>query len=87
VGLYATPGTEAQMDALAEGADIVVATPDRARAIYLKLGLNLNKVELLVMDDAELIVKQGLQLPVAELNNALIKCQRLVFTTVMHDND
>ncbi|GAB2694512.1 DEAD/DEAH box helicase [Mucilaginibacter koreensis] len=85
VGLYATPGTEAQMDAMAEGADIVVATPDRARAIYLKLGLNLNKVELLVMDDAELIVKQGLQLPVAELNNALVKCQRLVFSTVMHD--
>ncbi len=85
VGLYAAPGTEAQMDAMAEGADIVVATPDRARVIYLKLGLNLNKVELLVMDDAELLVKQGLQLPVAELNQALIKCQRLVFTEVMHD--
>ncbi|HWZ35062.1 MAG TPA: DEAD/DEAH box helicase, partial [Mucilaginibacter sp.] len=40
-GLYVTPGFESQMDALAEGADIVVATPDRARAIYLKLGLNL----------------------------------------------
>lgn len=85
VGLYAAPGTEAQMDALAEGADIVVATPDRARAIYLKLGLNLNKIELLVIDDADLIVKQGLQLPVAELANSITKCQHLVFTEVMHD--
>jgi len=85
VGLYAAPGTEAQMDALADGADIVVATPDRARAIYLKLGLNLNKIELLVIDDADLIVKQGLQLPVAELSNSITKCQRLVFTEVMHD--
>ena len=37
VGLYAAPGIETQMNALADGADIVVATPDRGRAIYLKL--------------------------------------------------
>jgi superfamily II DNA/RNA helicase len=85
VQLYAAPGIEAQMDALADGADIVIATPDRARALYLKLGLNLNKVELLVLDDAELIVKQGLQLPVVELANSIDKCQHLVFTEVMHD--
>jgi len=85
VGLYAATGTEAQMDALADGADIVVATPDRARAIYLKLGLNLNKIELLVVDDADLVVKQGLQLPVVELANSITKCQRLVFTEVIHD--
>jgi len=82
--LYAAPGIEAQMNALADGADIVIATPDRARAIYLKLGLNLNKIELFVVDDADLIVKQGLQLPVAELANSIIKCQHLVFTSVVH---
>ena len=85
VGLYAAPGTETQMNALADGADIVVATPDRARSIYLKLGLNLNKIELLIIDDAELIVKQGLQLPVNELANSITKCQHLVFTEVIHD--
>ncbi|NCD69150.1 DEAD/DEAH box helicase [Mucilaginibacter agri] len=85
VGLFAAPGIEAQMDAMADGADIVVATPDRARAIYLKLGLDVNKIELLVLDDADLIVKQGLQLPVAELANSIPKCQHLVFTEVVHD--
>ena len=85
VGLYVAPGIEAQMDALADGADIVVATPDRARAIYLKLGLNLNKIDLLVVDDAEQIVKQGLQLPVTELANSITKSQHLVFTEVLHD--
>ena len=85
VGLYAAPGVEAQMNALADGADIVVATPDRARAIYLKLGLNLNKIELFIVDDADEIVKQGLQLPVAELANSITRCQHLVFAEVMHD--
>ncbi|MBS7563017.1 DEAD/DEAH box helicase [Mucilaginibacter sp. Bleaf8] len=85
VPLFAAPGIEAQMDAMADGADIVVATPDRARAIYLKLGLDLNKIELLVIDDAELIVKQGLQLPVTELADSITKCQHLVFTEVVHE--
>ena len=85
VGLYAAPGIEAQMNALADGADIVVATPDRARAIYLKLGLNLNKIELFIVDDADQAVKQGMQLPLAELANSIGKCQHLVFTEVMHD--
>jgi len=84
VGLYAAPGTEAQMDALADGADIVVATPDRARAIYLKLGLNLNKILMFVVDDADQIVKQGLQLPLTELANSITRCQHLVFSEVLH---
>jgi superfamily II DNA/RNA helicase len=85
VSLHAGASVEQQMDDLADGADIVVATPDRARAIYLKLGLNLNKAEVLVVDDAQLIVKKGLQLPVVELANSIGKAQHLVFTEVMHD--
>lgn len=84
VSLIAGPSVESQMDELTDGVDIVVATPDRARAIYLKLGLNLNKIQMFVVDDADLIVKQGMQLPVNELANSIIKCQRLVFTSVMH---
>ncbi len=85
IGLYAATGMEAQLNALADGADIVVATPDRARAIYLKLGLNLNKIIMFIVDDAELIVKQGLQLPVVELARSIVKCQHLIFTEVVHD--
>jgi superfamily II DNA/RNA helicase len=84
VALHNAAGVEQQMDDLADGADIVVATPDRARAIYLKLGLNLNKVDFFVVDDAQAIVKQGLQLPVVELANSIGKAQRLVFSEVMH---
>jgi ATP-dependent RNA helicase RhlE len=83
-GLFTEPSIQPQMDALADGADIVVATPDRARAIYLKLGLNLNKIIMMVIDDAAEIVRLGAQLPVAELANSIIKCQHLVFTDVMH---
>jgi ATP-dependent RNA helicase RhlE len=85
VALYPEAGMESQMNALADGADIVVATPDRARAIYLKLGLNLNKIMMFIVDDAAEIVKRGMQLPVAELARSIVRCQHLVFTDVFHD--
>lgn len=85
IGLHADQSIETQMDTLADGADIVVATPDRARAIYLKLGLNLNKIIMFIVDDAELIIKKGMQLPVVELARSIIRCQHLIFTEVIHD--
>jgi superfamily II DNA/RNA helicase len=85
VSLHAGQTTEQNMDDLAEGSDIVVATPDRARAIYLKLGLNLNKVDFFAVDDAQLIIKKALQLPVVELANSIGRAQHLVFTEVMHE--
>lgn len=85
IGLYGTGGMEEEINDLLDGIDIVVATPTRARAVYLKLGLNLNRLQTFIVDDAEVIVKQGMQLPVAELARSAGKVQHLVFTTVVHD--
>jgi ATP-dependent RNA helicase RhlE len=85
MGLYGTGGMDAEISELALGVDIVVATPTRARAVYLKLGLNLSKLQTFIVDDAALIVKQGMQLPVAELARSAGRCQHLVFTEVMHE--
>ncbi|WP_214229148.1 DEAD/DEAH box helicase [Pedobacter sp. B4-66] len=85
IGLYGTGGMDEVIQELLDGIDIVVATPTRARAVYLKLGLNLNRLQMLIVDDAEVIVKQGMQLPVCELARSAGKVQQLIFTTVVHD--
>jgi len=85
VGIDHTGSIDAQMNELTDGVDIIVAVPDRARALYLKLALNTNKIQLFIVDNAELIVKKGLQLPVVELANSAQKAQHIVFTEVMHD--
>lgn len=85
VGIHADGSMEAQVNELTDGVDIVVAVPSRARAVYLKLGLNTNKIQLFVVDDAAEMVKLGMQLPINELANSIQKCQHLIFTDVMHD--
>jgi ATP-dependent RNA helicase RhlE len=86
VPLYKGIELQTQLDDLADGADIVVATPDQARFIYLKLALNLNKIFLYVVDDADMIVKNKLQLPVKELANSIQKAQHLVFSETFDHN-
>ncbi len=84
IGLRAGGSMEEEIEELVAGKDIVVATPNRARAIYLKLALNLNRIQTLIIDDAEEIIKQGMQTPVRELAESCGKVQHLVFSTVEH---
>lgn len=85
LGIDSRGTIDTQMNEITDGVDIIVAVPDRARALYLKLALNTNKIQLFIVDNAELIVKKGLQLPVVELANSAYKAQHLVFTEVLHE--
>ncbi|WP_443939128.1 DEAD/DEAH box helicase [Pedobacter sp. MW01-1-1] len=85
LGIDSRGTIENQMNEITDGCDIIVAVPDRARALYLKLALNTNKIQLFIVDNAELIIKKGLQLPVAELANSAYKSQHVVFSEVVHE--
>ncbi|WP_231389956.1 DEAD/DEAH box helicase [Sphingobacterium pedocola] len=85
MGLKASGSIEEEMEDLIRGVDIVVATPNRARAMYLKLGLNLNRIQTFIIDDAEEMVKQGMQTNVRELAQSCGKVQYLAFSTVEHE--
>lgn len=73
---------EEEVDGLFRGIDIVVATPKRAREVYLKLGLNLNRIQTFIIDDAEEIIRLGMQTPVKELARSCGKVQYLTFSNV-----
>ena len=85
MGLKTSGGMEEEIEGLVRGVDIVVATPARARAVYLKLGLNLNRIQTFVIDDADEIVKQGMQIRVRELAQSCGKVQYLAFSTAAHE--
>jgi ATP-dependent RNA helicase RhlE len=85
LGIDSRGAVDTQMNEITDGCDIIVAVPDRARALYLKLALNTNKIQFFIVDNAELIIKKGLQLPVVELANSAYKAQHIVFTEVLHE--
>lgn len=62
------------------GSDVVIGTPRRLFDLYLKQNLNLNKLKLFIIDDAELMIKHAYQSQIERLLQSLPKCQRLAFT-------
>lgn len=82
MGLQESKDIQEEVDELTLGIDIVVATPPRARAVYLKLGLNLNHIQTFIVDDAEEMIKKGMQTKVRELAQSCGKVQFLAFATV-----
>lgn len=73
-----------KIDKLAEaiyfGADVVIGTPVRVLELYFKRNLNINKIKLFAIDDAEMMIKNSNQGQIDRLALSLPKCQHLVFT-------
>ncbi|MGN6647495.1 MAG: DEAD/DEAH box helicase [Cytophaga sp.] len=85
LGVYPGAGMEGQRELLEDGVDVVIGTPDRIEALYIKSAINLTQIKSFILDDADLIVKQGLQTVVKNITESLPKCQHVVFTEVMHE--
>ncbi len=79
VAVYGGTGYQAQARALKEGADVVVATPGRARD-YLKRGvLDLGRVEIAVLDEADEMLSMGFEEEVEALLGATPKVRQTLF--------
>ncbi len=72
---------EKQSAEVYEGTDVVIGTAKRVYDIYFNHNLNVNKLKLFIIDDAELMIKNAWQGPVDRLGESIPKCQHLVFTT------
>ncbi len=82
--LTVTPGKglDGQRDDLFAGCDIVIGTPDRVQTLLLQSGININQVKLFVVEDTELMIKQGFQLQINRIVEGLPKCQKILTTQV-----
>ena len=67
-----------QRNALYTGADIVIGTAKRLYEMYIANGLNLAKIKMLIIDDAEAILKAGLQTEILRMVESISKCQYIM---------
>jgi len=67
-----------QKEKIYEGVDVVIATPRRLNKIYFVNGINLNKLQMFVVDDAENLFKTNTFTDVTRLPESIGKCQYLV---------
>lgn len=85
VCVHENSDVEDQVDELYEGSDIVIATPKRLALLFLRNWINLNKLQQMFIDDAQLLIKNGHKQSIDKVAVSLPKCQRVVFATEMND--
>lgn len=68
-----------QRDDIYEGTDIVIATPKRLNKLFFLNGINLNKLQMCIVEDASFLFRSNNFAEVTRTPESIGKCQYLVF--------
>ncbi|WP_317163244.1 DEAD/DEAH box helicase [Mariniflexile maritimum] len=77
---YEEHNLELQREELYLGTDIVIATPKRLNRIFYLNGINLNKLQMCIVDDADFLFRNNHFAEVTRTPESIGKCQYLVFS-------
>lgn len=77
---YDEHNIELQREELYLGTDIVIATPKRLNKIFYLNGINLNKLQMCIVEDAEFLFRNNNFAEVTRTPESIGKCQYLIFS-------
>ena len=78
---YDQKNIDDQRNEIYDGVDIVIATPKRLNKIYYLNGINLNKLQMFIVEDAEFLLGNNNLAEITRTPESIGKCQYLVFST------
>lgn len=78
---YDQKNIDDQRNEIYDGVDIVIATPKRLNKLYYLNGINLNKIQMFIIEDAEFLFQNNNLGEIARTPESIGKCQYLVFST------
>ena len=76
---YDEKNIDDQRDEIYNGTDIVIATPKRLNKIFYLNGINLNKLQMCIIEDAGFVFRNSNLSEVTRTPESIGKCQYLVF--------
>lgn len=78
---YDQPDLDMQKGEIYEGVDIVIATPNKLFKLFKATGINVSQLKLVIVEDAEFLLKNRDFNDVIRIPEHIAKCQYLVFST------
>lgn len=79
--VYEEHNIDAQRDDIYNGIDILITTPKRFNKLFFMNNVNVRKLQMFVVDDAEFLFRGSHLADVSRLPESLERCQYLVFST------
>jgi len=79
--VYEEQAVQVQKDIIYEGVDIVIGTAKRLAKLYLSNSINLNDMNTLIIEDAQLLPRIDFGADIVRISESFPKCQYVVFST------
>lgn len=76
---YDEQNIDHQKDDIYYGVDIVIATPSRLNKLFSITGVHLGELQLLIIDDADALLKRTFNNDIYRISQSITKCQYLIF--------
>ncbi|MBC7606556.1 MAG: DEAD/DEAH box helicase [Burkholderiales bacterium] len=78
-GVHDKGDMEYDKNYISTGIDVLIGTPNKLNEMFTTAGYNVNRLKMLVLDDADPILKLRHETKIMRISNSISKTQRLIF--------
>jgi superfamily II DNA/RNA helicase len=82
-GVHDKSDVEFDKNYISTGIDVLIGTPTRLNDMFTTAGYNVNRLKMVVVDDAETLLKARHETRIMRISNSISKTQRIVFSDVL----
>ena len=79
-GVHDKGDMEYDKNYISTGIDVLIGTPNKLNEMFSTAGYNVNRLKMLILDDAEPILRLRHETKIMRISNSINKTQRLIFS-------
>ena len=84
-GVHDKGDTDYDKNYISTGIDVLIGTPNKLNDLFSSAGYNVNRLRMLILDDADPILKLRHEIKIMRISNSIAKTQRIIFTDVLSE--
>lgn len=84
-GVHDKGDTDYDKNYISTGIDVLIGTPNKLNDLFSSAGYNVNRLRMLILDDADPILKLRHEIKIMRISNSIAKTQRIIFTDVLNE--
>jgi len=84
-GVHDKGDTDYDKNYISTGIDVLIGTPNKLNDLFSSAGYNVNRLRMLILDDADPILKLRHEIKIMRISNSIAKTQRIIFADVLNE--
>ena len=84
-GVHEKTNLDEDKNQISLGIDVLIGTANKLNEMFSTAGYNVNKLQMMVVDDAETLFKNRMDAPILRLSDSMPKMQKLFFCSQITD--